>query len=324
MAKNNKSRRSGWKSYLLIVASISLLWLGNAMSDKQNYPVDYAVEWRGVDTARYVVVQADTTLQVMLRSNGFHALSRSMHRSYKHLVVPVDSVRQPYRHGDTVALSVNARNAVLASNQRHKLSGISEVHSDKEMLRLYLVERHSKKFMPRLDRVDYVFAPQYGLAGTPYLRPDSVVLYGSKASLDKINEVQALPATVANISKSGYHRIDLDPAAWQRYPDVHGGTAYVSLYIPVQQFTEKYFDLPLQVLGVDSTTRINLYPAQVRLAAWVPVGEFENLRARDFRATVRYDAADSDSVLAVRLEQYPGTVRVKNIVPNTVKYVVIK
>ncbi len=215
MAKSNKTSRSGWKSYLLIVASISLLWLSTAMSDEQNYSATYRVEWSGIDTARYVVLQADTTLHVMLRSNGFQAVSRSFHRSYKHLVIRVDSLEQSYHHRDTVSVSVNARNAIITSNQRHNISGIKEVQSNHELLRLQLVERHSKRYVPRLDKVDYVFAPQYGLAGVPHLRPDSVVLYGSKASLDKITVLQAMPTTVANISKSGYHRIDIDPAACQ-------------------------------------------------------------------------------------------------------------
>ncbi len=324
MAKNNKTSRNGWKSYLLIVASISLLWLSTAMSDEQNYPVTYTVEWRGIDTARYVIQQADTMLNVMLRSNGFYALSRSLHRSYKHLVVRVDSLEQSYQHRDTVSLSVNTRNAVIASNQRYDLSGIKEVQSAQELLHLQLVERYSKRFAPSLDRVDYVFAPQYGLAGMPYLQPDSVVLYGSKASLDKITVLQALPATVANISKNGYHRIDIDPSAWQSYPDVYCAESYVNLYIPVQRFTEKSFDLPLHITGTDSTTRINLYPSRVELVAWVPINDYETYRPRDFRATVHYDATASDSDMMVRLEQYPGTVRIKNIEPKTVKFVAIK
>ncbi len=92
----------------------------------------------------------------------------------------------------------------------------------------------------------------------------------------------------------------------------------------MQRFTEKSFDLPLQVVGADSTMRINLYPSHVKLVAWVPVNEFENYRPRDFHATVHYDATVSSNDMEVRIEQYPGTVRVKSIEPKNVKYVIIK
>ncbi len=324
MAKTNKTARSGLKSYLLIVASISLLWVSTVMSDQQNYPMSYVVQWHGIDTARYVVLQADTLLHAMLRSNGYYALSRSLNHDIKYLQIPVDSMAQSNPNRDTFTISINARSAILANNQRSNLMGISEVQSEKEMLHIRLAERHRKSFVPRLDKVDYVFAPQFGLAGAPHLQPDSVVLYGSRKSLDKITQVQALPTTVANISKSGYYRLALDSAAWQQYSDVRCSDAAVSLYIPVQRFTEKTFEVPLQVVGTEGTMKMNLYPSSVQLSAWVPVNEYDNLRVRDFYATVCYDGTSSDSVLRVRLEQYPSSVRVKNIEPKMVKYVIIK
>lgn len=323
MNKAWKARMEELKPFFLILLCTILVWMGAAMSDVQNYMVVYRVTWKGVDTARFAVTDADTSVQVMLQSSGFNALGRSLHKRYQNLVIDV-SHSMPPQHGASFAVTMDTRSTVMLSNQRYRLSGIRGVSSAKEHLQLRLAERHSKVFKPSLAGVEYTFVPQFGVDGQPQLRPDSIWLYGSEASLAKIAEVRAVPTVVANIGKSGYHRIDLDSSCWSKYRDVRPSSRHVDIFIPVQRFAEKTFSMPLQVLGIDSTVRINLYPPKVNLTVWVPTKDYAKLTDKDFKLAVRYSDTLVGNRLAVQTEVYPSTVRIKEIEPSNVRFVVIK
>lgn len=293
------------------------------MSDVQNYPTVYHVKWTGVDTARFAVTEADTMVTVMLQSSGFSALSRCLHSRHQRLIIDA-SHSMPPQHGEAFVITMDTRSTVMLSIQRNQVGGIRGVSAAQERLQLHLAERHHKMFVPQLRGVEYTFVPQFGVDGEPVIKPDSVCLYGSAASLARISEVRAVPTVVANIGKSGYHRVDLDQNSWNKYCDVHASTDHVDIYIPVQRFTEKTFFMPLQVNGIDSTVRINLYPAQVKLTVWVPTKDYAKLTSKDFKLTVQYSDTLVGSRLAVQTDVYPSTVRIKEIEPSNVRFVVIK
>lgn len=323
MANALKNKYEEWKPFFVVLVCTAIVWIGVAMSDVQNYTTTYYVKWVGVDTARYAIIQEDTTVQVILQSNGFSALGRSLHSHYQHLVVDVSN-SMPEQEDETFVVTTGTRSVVLLSNQRNNLSGIRGVSTDKEYLQLHLAERHHKAFAPVLTGVEYTFVSQFGLDGQPKIAPDSIYLYGSEASLSRIDEVHAVPTVVANIGKSDYHRVDLDKSCWSKYPDVHPSVNYVDIYIPVQRFTEKSFVLPIQVKGLDSNVRVNLYPPKVKLTVWVPTKDYARLKDDDFRLTVNYSDTVNSSQLDVNMEKYPSMVRLKKIVPDNIHFVIIK
>lgn len=321
--KTPRERVDAMRPFLIVLICTFAVWMGAAMSEEQNYTSVYEVEWSGIDTSRFVIAYADTSVEVVLRSNGFNALRRSMDDQYQHLVI--DVLRSmPEQHGGKFVIRMDTRYMVQHSNQRHNVGGISSVSSKRDRLKLVLAERHFKTFKPRLKGVEYHFAPQFGVGGEPHVTPDSVMLYGSQESLDKVAELTTRSTVIANIDRSGRHRIELDSTCWQRYPDLRPSTDHVDIYVPVRRFVKKTFKVPLRVVGVESGMKVKLYPDKVQVTLLASTDDYATTHTSDIHAQVQYSDTLEDGIMQVRLAQFPSTVRIQSIEPQQVRFVVIK
>ena len=88
------------RSFWVILLITAVVWVSARMSEHDNYPLQVRLLWQGYDTARYAVVQADTTIPLVINSNCFLAISR--HFTVKRTPFVIQT------QGDTV-LQVNNR-----------------------------------------------------------------------------------------------------------------------------------------------------------------------------------------------------------------------
>ena len=146
------------------------------MSEDSDHVLTVRVEWGGFDAARYVVSQADTVLPVSVNTNTFQALSfrRTLNNKPYRLQAKTDTV-----------LKVNS---LLLDDivKQVGLSGVKAISSPVETLGIKFTERQSKAYLPVLRNVEFHYAGQRGLSGTPLVEPDTVWLYGDSASLARI------------------------------------------------------------------------------------------------------------------------------------------
>lgn len=301
------------RSFWVILLITALVGLGTLLSEHNDYPVQLHIEWTGYDTARYSIVYADTLLPVTINSNCFLAIGRYYQAPKLRYAIPT--------RGDTV-VKVNKLliDAILSDFQ---FVGIHGAASPVESLSLRLSPRQSKVLRPELKDVEFSFEGQCGLSGEPRLIPDTVTLYGSEASLSHIGHIYTAPQKIVGLNDSCVCTLSLDPV-WQRYPDLRISTERVSLFIPVEHFTEKKFSVPVRFECPDNQVRTRLYPERVEVTLWVSERDYDRLLADMVQATVHYDPSAPPDVLPVRISSFPSFTRVKSVSPSTLQYVVLK
>ena len=301
-------RRSFW----IILALTAIVWLMAVMSEHNDYPVNVRVKWAGIDTARYVVTYADTLLPVTINSNCFLAMSRYNAVRRKPYVLTIS--------GDTV---VKVNSALLDDLvKQFDFDGTHGITSTAESLRITLTERGSKGFVPQLRHVNFYFVNQRGLAGTPVVEPDTVWLYGAPASLDNIKEVSTLDYAIEGIRDSGWYVLPLDPV-WRQYPDVRSSHDSVRVFLPVDRYVEKTFNVNVIPHCDDSRYTLRLIPARVSVTLWVPVKDYDYLSADQIEAVANYDPAQPSQELPVLVTRFPNNARVKQVSPASLQYVIL-
>lgn len=306
----SSTRRHNVIVYLLTLFLTAILWLVILLSDHNTYPVRVSISWQGFDTVSNVVVQADSVLTLDIVSNGFSAFSRN--RQSRRQVVVIHTT------GDTLIKTADCVDSIV---RQMDFSGIHGVTCRQESIRLRLKHRYYKKFVPQLRGLDVTFAEAYGLYGDIIVSPDTVKLYGSKESLEKIHELYTLPMELKNIQGSKTYKVPLSPV-WKQYPDVRVASKMVDVSINAERYAEKTFKLPLAVEGGDTSVRVKLYPETVEVDVWISERDYSKISDDMFQAKVVYDT--SMLQWGVVLSQFPGYARVKTIRPETVQYVVIK
>lgn len=300
------------RSFWVILLITAIVWVSTRMSEHDDYPLQVRLSWQGYDTARYAVVQADTTISLTVNSNCFLAISR-------HFKVKRDSF-VIHTQGDTV-LQVNNRLFDEIASQ-FGFVGIHGVSSPAEKLTFRISERRSRAYKPQLRGVEFRFADQYGLSGTPRIEPDTVWLYGDTATLAKVDELFTASAVIDGVGDSGRYQLALDPV-WRQYPALRASTDSVSIYLPVERFVEKNISVPVTFLCNDNQLRVRLYPERVDVTLWVSAQRYNDLLSDMVAAEVEYTPSSGEA-LVVRVSRFPSFARVKGVSPSTLKYVVIK
>lgn len=301
------------RSFWTILLFTAVVWVIATMSEHSDYPLTLRVEWTGYDTARYVVTYADTALPLTITSNCFNAIAR--YRAVQ---------REPYRISVVGDTSIRLSNAVLDDLLRQMgFTGCHGVSTPVEALQCRLSERQRKAFVPQLSGVEFHFADQYGLAGTPRLEPDTVWLYGDSASLAKVGCLATQPSEIYGIRDSGYCPLLLD-TAWRRYSNLRCSHDTLRLFIPVERYVEKTISVPVTFRCSDQQVRVHLYPERVDVSLWVSKANYGKLYDDMVEAVAEYDPAAPESVLPVRITRFPAFARVKQVSPSTLQYVIIK
>ena len=284
------------------------------MSESREYPIDAKIVMTGYDTARYAVVRADSVLPLTLEMTGYEAFARGVQTRPVEcqIVVPEGGLRR------TVAV------ATLYDELRQQLgvSSNAQLSSQRDSLRLMLAERSSRSIAPDISQLEFIFAEGYGLYGEPRVEPSQVTLYGPAESLEAIESLPTVASKVVNISASGAYHIGLSPV-WEAYPDVHPSCKEVEIYLPVEQYVERTYKVPVEVEGADTTLRYRIYPEEVTLHVWVAMRDLQ--RDASFKVSINYDdILQHESHLRPRLVEFPNYIRPRSIEPEEVQCVVIR
>ncbi|MBR1644654.1 MAG: hypothetical protein IJ684_04745 [Bacteroidales bacterium] len=320
MGRTEKPLRR-YRAYLVVFLSTLAVWIGTAMSESTTLRTSVNIEWTGFDTARYAVERADTVVAVDIHANGWQLLRLNFSRR-RQATLDV-ATRQPHVAADgRTTIGVGAYELASLCSQRLGYASPQQVAVVADTVRLLLAAREKKGYVPRLDNVSYTFASRCGLAGAPRLKPDSVYLYGSAATLAAIDHLDAEAYTIANIDHSDDYRIELQPV-WEKYNDVWISDPYVLLYIPVEQYTLVTQTLPVRLRNADSTDVVRLYPTEVEVSYFVSSTDRGRDVAHKLEASVDFAQAGPSETLPVAVS-FPQSVRIRNVSPDHVRYVVIK
>ncbi len=304
------------KHFLVILGITALVWLGVSMSEERSYPLQVRIVMTGYDTIRYAVVEADTALDIQVRMSGFDA--------FLHSLAGNPTVEVPFKSGEWRAESGEWRveSGELSERLRQEILGAKQVSSKTDSLRVRLAPLSHRSYRPRIDAVKFSFVEQYALYGEPRVTPAEVTLYGPEEALARIDEVCAMPTDLYGIQSSGTYRLRLDPV-WSKFPDVRPSCTELKIYLPVEAYVEKEYQVPVTVMNADTTVRLRLYPEQATVRAWVAQCDLQ--RSPDFVVSIDYaDILTHGGRLEPQLVEFPSYIRPRSVEPHEVQCVVIK
>ncbi len=291
------------------------------MSEVQSYREVYTFHYTGIDTARYAVTQCDSTLSLDVRSNGFHAVRRSLTMRNKELTLDVSSLLKSNDTGAIQHLQVELKNYLDTLASQLDMRGVDDIAATQPVLTLTVAQRECRKFVPRIDAVEFTFEGLYGIRDNVSIQPDTICIYGSAESLSHITGIQAAPCTL-KVERSGIYRVALDPS-WRQYSDLRSSADSIDISIPIEEFIGLTFVKSIQLVSQDSVQRVHLYPDKTQIHCLVPKRYYDQVDSSDFTVTAVHENG-SGSYLDLQVSQFPAFVRIRELQPAQVQYTLIK
>ena len=187
----------------------------------------------------------------------------------------------------------------------------------------FIFEDRVEKTIPVDINIDISLEKQFMLYDSISVRPDSIVLSGPLSMVDTIEKI-----TIADIHLSDINKT----LVLQKAIGIHENTQFltftppqVEITIPVAEYTESYFDIPVRINNSGDHT-IKTFPESVRIVYLVALKDYNKVSAEMFSCVADFGNIniETEHKVRVRVLNVPSYVKVTRIEPDEVEYIILK
>ncbi len=155
------------------------------------------------------------------------------------------------------------------------------------------------------------------VADSVYFIPESVIAYGSQESLDKLTTANTEYSVFKNLNATSQFPIKIGNVEGVRF-----SPSEVEIYIPIVEFTEQSFDIPIKVTHLPKNMSVKFFPSRAKVSFSVTLEEYLKITAEDFAIEVDYRKFrdNEDGRVELTLTSSPASVIEPKISPSQVEF----
>jgi len=280
--KNNRK----FKIFLFFLILTSIIWLLIELSKTYTSTVNFKVEYRNLPKDKLLQSKPIVNLEGVLKGPGFSLLKHNI--IHRKLLINLKSITK----GEKTYY-------ILPNNQLQNLN--AQLTGDIELLRILndtifidLGLNISKK-VPVASNVSIDFKLGYNLTNELKFSPDSIVITGPKNNIDSIKEIQTKAISLKDI----YKNIDIDIALIlpPKTSNVQLSATKIHVKAEVDKFTEGRFLLPVEVINVPDSLKINPFPKEIEVIYQVGLSNFNKINKNSLSIVFDYKQYENDSLV---------------------------
>lgn len=305
----NKSERRKLSLFITCLGVAVFLWLFFALSSPYDYQIRTNVQYTNFPQNKAFHPLQSDTVSLNIKGTGWQLLfSRILNLD----AITVDLRKLNSRNYVTFTEQLGRINKQFNSNQ--KVISISP-----DTLYFDFSSRTVKRVPIRLAN-NIRFKPGFGISAKPIINPAYVVVTGAAEDLANINYWTSDSLKASDVSSSIFSQLTLKRSAKANisiYPNV------VDVQIPVDEFTEKSFEVPLNVLNSRSY-QVRTLPGKVKITFLTALSNFHHNNPDSFEATLNLNLWKEFGYhqLPVRLSRKPPYCKIVSIQPQVVDFIV--
>lgn len=166
------------------------------------------------------------------------------------------------------------------------------------------------------------FVKDFFQTGNVLLKPDSVMVTGAPEILAQIPSIPTKPLDLANIRQPVQRDLELETSGeglFKVFP------TKVEVLIPVEQYIEKTFEIPLEAKGRNGNLR--LIPSSATLKCSIPLSKYDATTSNDFVLEVDISNLQinaGQNTVPVSLLKAPDWVKSVQFSPKLVEYYIVQ
>jgi hypothetical protein len=317
--KNLLSFRNKEKIFVFLICLMlsSLLWFLNSLekhyTDRISVPLKYINIPKNKKSAGILPNKLDMTVD----ASGYIILQYKLRLVYSPITLDINELTDNYledKYISKYAISTNDHKAEFAKQISNDMQ-IMSIRPDSIFFNMSpLVDRKIKVH----PNVKLTFYKEFTLKRRPFTNPDSVWVRGPKNILDTLKKVNTKEYRFDELSHNLLRKVNLDLS-----PELACNTKEVLLNIPVEQYTEVTFDIPVNVINIPDSLTIKTFPSKVKVSCRIGISEYNKLSNNSFKAIINFKKRSlSMSRLPVQLNNYLDTVLSADYYPKEVEYVI--
>jgi hypothetical protein len=304
-------------SYFACLLIAGLFWLLHSLSKEYIITIRVPVSYSYLPEQKMIAVDLPDSVDVEVIGSGFTILAFQVTRA----VTPLDfDARQSRSLGNgDYALATYAHPERIEGAIGHGLK-ILRVMPDTIVLSF---EGRAEKRIPVRPRVTVKCAPMFRLGDSIKTIPAYVTVSGAEALVKRINYIETEAKNYPGLSKSVN-----EPVSLVLPPDLRQLTISVpkvNLVIPVGQYTEKKFSIPVEPVNVPPNVVLKTFPDKVDVIFLVRIEDFDAITIDMFRIVADYSKIDpGGNTIAIEFARQPLNVLNLHAQPQRVEFLIRK
>jgi hypothetical protein len=312
----NFFRRQQWEEILIFLSFLLLstgFWYLESLQDEYEIEIAIPVKYRNVP--RDMVLSADNPqdLLVRIKDKGTVLINYMWFNSFS----PVEVDMKDALVEKTQRVFVERKN-LESIISRQLISSTSLLNIDPPAIHAdYTALMHRN--MAVSARVDIRTEPGFQLSDAIRVNPARVHVYAHSAILDTLSAIETELVELKRASKTVTLAVRLKPI-----PNVQMEPEKVEVTIPIEEFTERRFQVSVGCKNLPANYNLRVFPSSVEVICNVPMSKYKDLGSDDLKIQIPFQEFDSNRAsgeLTVRLTQYPAWIANPLINPGTVEFI---
>ncbi|WP_293295047.1 YbbR-like domain-containing protein [Allomuricauda sp.] len=254
----------------------------------------------------------ENQIEAKLRTSGFQFL---YYKIFKRRI-DVDLSQVIYSNGGYVI----GEDALKKQMDQQLSQNISLLELGRDPLEVDLYQVNSRK-IPIQPKLDLKLKQNYILDGKISMSPDSVVVKGPKNEIDTIQTIKTAIVQLSDVSADFSRTVSLTFPKGLDNSIFSISTATMSG--KVSKFSEKIFEVPINVVNVPEGYQIKTFPNTVTILCKATIDRLKEIAASDFEVVADYEqlAGSGSSTLFLDVVQSPLKVYDIKLEDNSVNFV---
>lgn len=303
--------------YAICLGLSFFLWFLNTLDKNYTGYISVPVRYINLPENKQFSGSLPNKLEMMVDASGYTILQYKLSIIFSPLLLDVDELTNKYLQNKYIS-----KYAIATMN--HKESMANQISNNIKIINIRpdsiffdvspLIEREIK-IRPK---VKLSFSKEYTSKKPPFTKPDFVSVHGPKNILDTLSYINTEELSLENLSQNITREVKLD------IPDrLTSKIKKVILDIPVEQFTEASFEIPVSILNVPDSLLIKTFPGKIRVSCRVGLSEYNNINKNSFKAFINFSPKLLVlNKLPIQLGRYPESIISADYTPKEVEYVI--
>ncbi|MBO6117578.1 MAG: hypothetical protein J6P44_03445 [Bacteroidales bacterium] len=294
------------------------LWLFITYGRDYQHSISYSVTFTDSNN-RAEYHTSDSVITVGVKTNGFEYLVKGRTRHKKHIVVDIDKLNINLSKGKVTIPTSRLKPQIM------QILGIrgTDISLSPSNIELTWNKLYSKR-IKIVNKCTFKFEKPYDAYYPADILIDEAIIEGNEKDIAKIQSVSTQQLVYNNINKTSVFLVPLDLS---QLPDgVTCRLKNVPIKITAEKYTENVVSLPVKVVRYEDYRNIKVLPKEVKLRYRIAVKDYAKVNDKNFNAFVLCSdqAMSKSKKLKVNITNVPEYVRITDIYPQKVEYILFK
>ncbi|MCL1821975.1 MAG: hypothetical protein FWG22_04035 [Prolixibacteraceae bacterium] len=300
----------------LFIATI--LWFLNALGKSYTTTVSYPVRLINLPKNKFFMDEPPKQLALKVTAHGSTLLRYKMKFSFSPVILNVSDIMDEYDSKDPELFSVNIPD-ITDKISAHFGSDfqILEIRPQRLSLKFDSLETRA---IPVALEMDIGYSPRFDQAGEAQITPAKVNIIGLRNEIETLDTIYTKKEIFRNVKSDIRKEIALViPKGFSSENDK------VLASIPIDEYTEKRFSVPINIRSLPPGTKIRLFPQEAEVSFKIGLRHYNDMNTNNFYLYVNWrDIENGEATLLIKNDTIPPLIKSVKISPSYVEYLIEK